>query len=269
MPFMMIDFYLADNRNVLIASVPLSYNSLWEVIATATEIYVKNVSAQNIEDETVRQIEHMKYYTDLKKKIYDNKLLIYSAPVQYIGSLFKEPNIYKAYALASLIASISFNIPDKYYAEVKKPERFKEFIREEDYDIMIEKTDSVLMYLILAFNLMESGFRCISEEISDNVESVLTASNLPHKDILEAEIRTELLKERLTITSDNSERYRKLVTLGDAIFKYRGIGSTQSIMIGISDLMKYIPIVSFDDMLNENIHYKDHNKIIDIYNSIS
>ena len=53
------------------------------------------------------------------------------------------------------------------------------------------------------------------------------------------------------------------------MFKYRGLTSDQTVMFGIKEIQEYLPIVSFDDMINESDNYLNHHKILDSFNSLS
>ena len=55
----------------------------------------------------------------------------------------------------------------------------KSFIRDLDYKAMVEGKDSVLMFLILVFNLSESDYEIA--DIENNIDLILTTSGLPCK----------------------------------------------------------------------------------------
>ncbi|MCT6816260.1 MAG: hypothetical protein M3043_07610 [Lysinibacillus fusiformis] len=249
-----------------LCNVPFSIEALWETNAMWAEIAYQVLTLISCDDESTKIVGISELHRDLKKYIYNSELLVYSSAAHFVSSFLNYSDIYKAFIVSKALATISLNLPLKYYSKIKPTNQtiFREI------PAAILKFDKSLnptvIYLILLENLVNSkvDFWLNGDQI--DINKILKASNLPNKVILNQEIIKEM--DNLNVKDPNgdySELYNQNKEKGIFLFSKFGIeGMLNCHPASLLDVALYSDACVFGEDMVATAAYNRHDKFRDL-----
>ncbi|WP_350473756.1 hypothetical protein [Psychrobacillus psychrotolerans] len=209
------------------AKVPFTIESLWETSAMWSEIEY-HLDRVSLLDEDQRVVELSSIQAHYEAYLYNPNLFVYSTAAHLTSSFCNLGAILHAFKLSKVISSISLNLPLKFYKKIKKTKGtlFKGIVN----DLLNSNKDltPTTVFLALLENLVESDIdilKLIDKKVLD-VNVILTASCLPNRKAIEAEILKELNNLSLNIFGSDSNLYNFHKKQGIGLFKLSGIEGT-------------------------------------------
>lgn len=207
-----------------VGNVPFSIESLWETNAMWAEIvYHVNVVMQ-IEDKDTVMVELpqiQKKYTDY---LYNSKTLKYSYAAHLTSSYLNLGDFYRAFSMSKALASISLNLPYRYYSLIKRPKgkAFGEFS-----EVLLDNTkymDPCVIFLVLLENIYEAGTDGIFiKKFLININKILELSGLPNVQHLNVEVAKEIEQLEINFTDTSfAEEFYKQKEMGLRLFSIYG-----------------------------------------------
>lgn len=219
-----IIFNRYDYKDNFVARIPISIESLWENSSIAVELSLKLKVIASLSDQYEKVIEINSLNKRTLEWIYNTDMLVYSNIAHSVAnSLVTDGDIYNTFMYTKKLASLSLNMPDKYFKSIKIPNFIKERLTSEDINSFIENKDISFLFICLLYNIKESGLVKSIDNIIDN-DSILRCSYLPSEEMLISEIKEEMknLSEEI-IDGYYKEDFLTLWEKGILFFDKRGI----------------------------------------------
>lgn len=213
-----IEFYSETQERIV--GLPLSVASLLESNAVFEEVMLnlQNLGDGNSDEFVVDVLLH---HDELMKGLNNPELALYNVVFQLTWGLFNCPNFLVAYRLASMIATLSLNLPNDLIkclpigADNKEADMFQTLLNNQDYGTV---------FFILSQNYSKTFNGESVDFLSINLDDILKANKLPNKEKLQmiiehefAVIANELGKERFI------KRFLLCNQVGLTILQYGGL----------------------------------------------
>ncbi|MEK4487956.1 hypothetical protein MHH81_20830 [Psychrobacillus sp. FSL H8-0484] len=209
------------------AKVPFTIESLWETSAMWSEIEY-HLDRVRLIDEEQGLVELSNIQAHYEAYLYNPNLFVYSIAAHLTSSFCNLGSILHAFKLSKAISSISLNLPLKFYKKIKRTKGtlFKGIVN--DLLNSNKELTPTTVFLALLENLVESDidiFKLIDKKVLD-VNVILTASGLPNRKAIEAEILKEMNSLSLNIYGSDSKLYYFHKKQGIDLFRLSGIEGT-------------------------------------------
>lgn len=249
----------------------MSVASMWECNSVSVEIELQGKYLSLIEEQGIRQVENILITKEIKKSIYDTNLLIYSHIVHPISkNIVGNGELQSSYYISKLLATLSLNLPDRYYGKIRLPEFLKNYASNENIINFIKNKDANFIYNCLWMNMQEVFGNFInfeSNSISEIINLILECSDLPKEEVIFNEVLDDFLSIRNMIeTGHYSDKYKDIMKFGENIFKKRGLFSRLYVQNNDYSYLRELPIICNDE--EEHSYFDWEIEMIDIENRI-
>lgn len=255
------------------AKVPFTIESLWETSAMWSEIEY-HLDRVGLLDEDQRVVELYNIQAHYEAYLYNPNLFVYSIAAHFTSSFCNLGSILHAFKLSKAISSISLNLPLKLYKKIKKTKGtlFKGIVN----SLLNSNKDltPTTVFLALLENLVESDIdivKLFDKKVLD-VNVILSASDLPNKKAIEAEIGKEMNNLSLNIFGSDSKLYNFHKKQGIDLFKLLGIEGTLKMpsfaLIALANKVNRCVFQGWDEEAlfeEETFAYKRHEHCEKIY----
>lgn len=249
-----------------LCNVPFSIEALWETNAMWAEIAYQVNTLILCDDESTKIVGMHELHRDLINYIYNSELLVYSSAAHFVSSFLNDSDIYKAFIVSKALATISLNLPLKYYSKIKPTNQT--IFREIPAAILrFDKSlNPTVIYLILLENLVNSKVNFWLNDDQIDINKILKVSNLPNIEILNWEIINEM--HNLNVKDPNgeySELYNQNKKKGIELFSKFGIEGMLNYHPAILiDVARYSEACVFGEDMEETAAYNRHDKFRDL-----
>lgn len=249
-----------------LCNVPFSIEALWETNAMWAEIAYQVNTLILCDDESTKTIGIHELHRDLRNYIYNSELLVYSSAAHFVSSFLNDSDIYKAFIVSKALATISLNLPLKYYSKIKPTNQtiFREIPAAMlNFDKSLNPT---VIYLILLENLVNSEVDFWLNDDQIDINKILKASNLPNMEILNREIIDEMYNLNVKDPNgDYSEMYNQNKEKGILLFSKFGIeGMLNHHPAILIDVARDSDACVFGEDMEETAAYNKHDKFRDL-----
>lgn len=214
-PIVFTKFRWQDGR--LACRVPFSVASLLESNAMHFDIRMEQSLLASL-PEGDRQIETQERVREHLKRLYNPDLAVYSVAAHLLANRLNLSDVLAAYELTSCLASLSLNLPETWFDQLKVPKSFAAW--GDRGEALIASRNHGFAFLVLATN---APIRKERESLPSWCDAVLAASGLRSTAELRAEalvemnnIRTKVLKGSLSPMVEN------LMAFGRGLFDQFG-----------------------------------------------
>lgn len=240
-------------KEKFIARIPISIESMWENSSIAIELELKSKVIESLPNQFEKVIE----FKDLSQKtvewIYNTHMLIYSNVSHLVGRfLVVNGDIYKSFMYSKKLASLSLNLPDKYFRKIKIPESIRNLVSSEHIDTFIENRDISFMFICLLYNIQELKLVDYQDDIIGN-DLILKCSGLPREEEIFNEIKQEIKKIKEEITDGYyKERFLSLCIKGDEVLDKRGLFNNYDYSTLDIRNINDLPIICSDEVCDDS-----------------
>ncbi len=170
-PILFARFLWNDRRRA--CRVPLSIGSLLETNAMQYEIATEQELLTLLADDS-RHVETAERKRSHLERVYNPELGIYSAAVHVVANHLKISDIFRAYEVASLLAALSLNLPDKLFSKLRTPDSFETWGPR--VELLRQARDRGFAFLALVHN---APLPWPDEQLDVWCDRALLESNLP------------------------------------------------------------------------------------------
>jgi hypothetical protein len=157
-----------------------------------------------------------------KEYLYHSDMLVYSLGAHFTSSFFNLGDILRSFKLSKALASISLNLPYKYYSRIKKTRQtvFREYTN--TLLNFAKDIDPCTVYLALLENLVEANEKVFADGLNLDINRILDLSGLPPKEVLQKDILDEMQQIYIS-DGEFSLLYNSQKEHGISLFKTFGI----------------------------------------------
>lgn len=233
--FMYSDFKYQGNH---VANVPFSIEALWETNAIKSELMHHIYTIEKIEEQEMRTVERHLLQQKYTQSLYHSEQLVYSHAAHLISAFLEVGDFIRSYTLSSALATISLNLPHKYYEQIKMPKGFLFRGITENLMKYNSRLDPCTIFLALLENLYESKEDVLKSLNVVDIDKVLAINGLPKKDVLNEEILNEMAGLDVKLKDGPfSAQYKIQKNNGIEIFKIDGLGLEGNVNVNPSWLI--------------------------------
>jgi hypothetical protein len=219
------------------------YTGLLELNAMAADMFFdmqRLAEASNIIDKGIRLKEINDKYLDI---LYSSDFVEYSVAAHCLANSVKDLGIFDAYRRASRLSEVALNLSSSYFAQIKVPERFKDF--KELHGRFLHRQDRGYVFWCLCHHA-EAGLN----DVEEWAESALERAGLPRRTELAARSLDELQQLIGGIPKSYlGERLAELLAYGRSVFEKHGLLRIRDIyeIYHFAEETEHLPIILLGD----------------------
>jgi len=215
-PILFIKFSSLDG--IPLIRVPISVASILESNAIWAEFELKLNVAINIKDVVERKTTISRIEKEWRSILYDKDYTLYTAIAHLTANLNSQSDIAETYRITSSIGAVTLNLPDKYFAKLKRFD-FSDASWNERGNNFIADKDLGFCYFNMLKNLIAG-----KGKNNYSIENLLEANGLPTRDVFEQDVIHQMEKNISLLIEGPFHKTAKLsIQKGIAIFRKRGI----------------------------------------------
>lgn len=217
---------------------PITQSSLWELNAKNVEYNVLANFIGSCED-------YQDWFMELlNRNIYHPELVLYSGSVHLFANIFGLSDVMEAYEMASMISTFTLNLPDFIIESIPYPDQLKEVWKDRTDNFRLCHDKGFTFYSLLSL-FHDNGFNPANKEDYDKLFKKLS---LPSMIDIKYIIDNEYKKiPEFYHDSEIDKRLRKLMEIGNKIWKLIGLWGNNVSMLDIWNQEDISPLIIFND----------------------